>query len=83
METKNTRNTGTNLMEAKINSNTKQVVYIDPPSGWEFGFPKVLPDDVEDVDAWLIENGYPAELIEHWADSDSGMPCNMFFGEEQ
>ena len=37
---------------------------IDPPSGWMFGFPKEIPEDVTDINAWLIENGYPKKLIE-------------------
>jgi len=32
---------------------------IDPPSGWRYGFPKVLPDDVENVLEWLVSEGYP------------------------
>jgi hypothetical protein len=32
---------------------------IDPPSGWKYGFPKVLPDDVENVLEWLVSEGYP------------------------
>lgn len=37
---------------------------IDPPSGWRYGFPKSIPDDVKDVNKWLVENGYPEELID-------------------
>jgi hypothetical protein len=37
---------------------------IDPPSGWQYGFPKVIPDGVEDVTAWLVENGYPQRIID-------------------
>jgi hypothetical protein len=38
---------------------------IDPPSGWMYGFPKELPDPPpEDYQAWMIQEGYPAELIE-------------------
>jgi len=36
-----------------------KVHYIDPPSGWKYGFPKVLPEGVENVMEWLVENGYP------------------------
>lgn len=36
-----------------------KVHYIDPPSGWKYGFPKVLPEGVENVMEWLLENGYP------------------------
>lgn len=38
--------------------------YIDPPSGWKYGFPKVLPDDVKDIRTWLIENGYPEKDVD-------------------
>lgn len=36
-----------------------KVTMCDPPSGWKYGFPKPIPDDVEDVKSWLVENGYP------------------------
>jgi hypothetical protein len=46
----------------------KIVKMIDPPSGWEFGFPKEIPDDIHengtDIKAWLIKNGYPQEKID-------------------
>ena len=38
--------------------------YIDPPSGWKYGFPKELPEGIEDLRAWLIENGYPEKDVE-------------------
>jgi len=36
--------------------------FVDPPSGWLYGFPKVW-DSTNDspVDEWLIEQGYPEE----------------------
>jgi hypothetical protein len=43
---------------------------IDPPEGWRYGFPKPAPADalsgpfLARLPEWLIENGYPAELIE-------------------
>jgi hypothetical protein len=37
---------------------------IDPPSGWMYGFPKEIPEVVTDVNAWLIENGYPKKHID-------------------
>ena len=37
---------------------------IDPPSGWRYGFPKPIPDDITDHNAWLVENGYPQSLID-------------------
>lgn len=37
---------------------------IDPPSGWMYGFPKHMPDNVQDHRKWLVENGYPQKLID-------------------
>lgn len=39
-------------------------MYIDPESGWRFGFPKLLPDNyfemsVDEFHQWLWDNGYP------------------------
>jgi hypothetical protein len=44
---------------------TKSVTYVDPPSGWKYGFPKPIPSDRrEDLIAWLLENGYPQQEID-------------------
>jgi len=37
---------------------------IDPPSGWRYGFPKPLPEGVNNVNKWLVENGYPQQEID-------------------
>ena len=38
---------------------------IDPPSGWKYGFPKPIPEDRRyDSVTWLVEQGYPQELID-------------------
>ena len=42
---------------------------IDPPSGWKYGFPKVLPNDVTDTLKWLVENGYPQGEIDEFGDN--------------
>ena len=42
--------------------------FIDPPSGWKYGFPKELPKDTKDVIQWLIDNGYPKEEIDRMGD---------------
>lgn len=40
-------------------------LYVDPPSGWKYGFPKIIPEDRRDnVKSWLIENGYPQNEID-------------------
>ena len=39
-------------------------VWVDPPSGWRYGFPKVWnSDEVDNVEDFLRENGYPVKDI--------------------
>lgn len=40
-----------------------KVTYVDPPSGWKFGFPKILPEGV-DYAQLLRDSGYPERDIE-------------------
>lgn len=58
------------------------VWYIDPPSGWRYGFPKPLPEPkpIETL-KWLVENGYPQFEIDrmgdhfycrYWEEKDDG-----------
>jgi hypothetical protein len=42
----------------------KKKTYIDPPGGWRYGFPKILPNDIKDVNSWLVQNGYPQSEID-------------------
>jgi hypothetical protein len=37
---------------------------IDPPEGWLYGFPKEIPEDVDNTIKWLVENGYPQSKID-------------------
>jgi hypothetical protein len=45
----------------------KTLTMIDPPSGWQYGFPKELPNNYRetgfDIREWLVTEGYPRELI--------------------
>ena len=41
---------------------------IDPPSGWKYGFPKPIPDEVKDIKKWLVDNGYPQEEIDEFGE---------------
>lgn len=35
-------------------------LWVDPPSGWQYGFPKIWDDQEEpDMTKWLSDNGYP------------------------
>jgi len=42
---------------------------IDPPSGWKYGFPKEIPEHVDNTVQWLIDNGYPEAEIKRLGDS--------------
>lgn len=37
-----------------------QYVWIAPPLGFAYGFPKLMPVETTDVDQWLYDNGYPS-----------------------
>ena len=38
---------------------------IDPPSGWQYGFPKPIPrEHLHRATEWMIEQGYPRHLTE-------------------
>tara|TARA_A100001037_G_scaffold244817_1_gene225963 strand:+ start:108997 stop:109218 length:222 start_codon:yes stop_codon:yes gene_type:complete len=58
-----------------------KVTMVDPDEGWRYGFPKRLPDELkgEDITEWLIENGYPSEVIDMWKSSELGyVPCRYW-----
>ena len=39
---------------------------IDPPGGWKYGFPKVIPPEhLTRTLAWLVEQGYPQAEIDN------------------
>ena len=42
-------------------------LWVDPPSGWKYGFPKVWDGEGKMTD-WLIENGYPQKEIDSCGD---------------
>lgn len=35
-------------------------VWIDPPYGWQYGFPKLYDKKVP-LQQWLVDNGYPEQ----------------------
>ncbi len=41
----------------------KSVLVVDPPEGWKYGFPDILPENIEYVD-FLKQKGYPEDKIE-------------------
>jgi hypothetical protein len=41
--------------------------WIDPPSGWKYGFPRPYdPVLGQSIDEWLLANGYPQSEIDQW-----------------
>jgi hypothetical protein len=53
----------------KKQAESSDVKYIDPPEGWKYGFPKLLPTGETDIYAWLVKEGYPRSLIEEFGDA--------------
>jgi hypothetical protein len=52
-------------------------IMVDPPSGWKYGFPKIMKDPSQynthsngGMNAWLFCNGYPFEEIVIWVPKD-------------
>ena len=59
-------------------------LFIDPPSGWRYGFPKQAPANLrtmspESLNEWLFQNGYPNEEIDIWRKNPKyiGVPCRF------
>ena len=45
------------------------MIYVDPPHGYLYGFPKLVPEghmnlSWEDKKKWYIKEGYPEDIIE-------------------
>lgn len=62
---------------------TKRIKMIDPDSGWKYGFPKEIPDTVRDVNLWLVENGYPRNLIKRFEEGLGYVPYRMWWSEQE
>lgn len=45
-------------------------IYIDPPEGWKYGFPKSYEEGnpPRNLNKWLTDNGYPAQAIIDYGD---------------
>ena len=56
-------------MTGAIEMGKKLTYYVDPPSGWKYGFPMVWDRESEpDMRAWLVQNGYPQKEIDRLGD---------------
>lgn len=44
-------------------------IWVDPPSGWKYGFPLVYnPQTDGDVIEWMIRCGYPRDVMESYGE---------------
>ena len=60
-------------------------LYIDPPSGWKYGFPKPAPENLQTMTTaqlyqWFVENGYPQEELNKFK---YGMPFRVIKGDNE
>ena len=61
--------------------------WIDPPSGWKYGFPRVFDTEKDgDMYEWLTANGYPEKVresygehfyIRQWLTDEEEEKCRM------
>jgi hypothetical protein len=64
----------------------RKLIFCDPPSGWRYGFPRVIPDEVyssKDENAfseWLFSCGYPKEVYDLF--SEGNFPCRYWEQED-
>lgn len=57
---------------------SRKVIWCDPPSGWKFGFPKPVPENVLSggkFEEWLTSEGYPDKLRESLGEN---FPCRFW-----
>lgn len=59
----------------------------DPDSGWKYGFPKPIPQDIvkanqDDFHAWLVTEGYCPQAITRWVESRLGYLPVRFWEHE-
>jgi len=51
-------------MEKTKETSKKELLLIDPPSGWKYGFPKAITQEqyksITDLRQWCLDNGYPS-----------------------
>ena len=66
-------------MKNKVKMEVGYIHRIDPPSGWRYGFPKILPNNITNTLEWLVDNGYPQEEIDKFGDQ---FVCRHWIEEE-
>lgn len=56
-------------------NNTNKPIWVDPPNGWMYGFPKFMENPEQNMNKWLLENGYPKYMIDQFED---GVPVRCW-----
>lgn len=58
-----------NVLGGVLTVKDEPKVFVDPPDGWKYGFPKPIPRyELHRVDDWLVENGYPKKIADSFKD---------------
>jgi len=46
------------------------MIWVDPPEGWKFGFPAIYdPDTDGQLSDWIVRKGYPLLTIKEYGDA--------------
>jgi hypothetical protein len=54
------------LPNLSIKSN---MIWVDPPEGWKFGFPAIYdPEKDGQMSDWIISKGYPIQIIKEYGE---------------
>jgi hypothetical protein len=45
------------------------LIWVDPPEGWKYGFPAIYdPDTDGQMSDWIISKGYPIQIIKEYGE---------------
>jgi hypothetical protein len=59
----------TTLFVGSINQRGKNMIWVDPPEGWKYGFPAIYnPDTDGQMSDWIISKGYPIQIIKEYGE---------------
>jgi len=57
------------LFVGSINQRKKNMIWVDPPEGWKYGFPAIYdPDTDGQMSDWIISKGYPLLTIKEYGE---------------
>jgi len=46
------------------------MIWIDPPEGWKYGFPAIYDPDADgQLSDWIVRKGYPLQTIKEYGES--------------